>query len=347
MPPQRKESMEKKKRKLLVRNDLVDKEGAGYDVPVNLQSEKHLRSLLTPLGQDQLVELLVKTGMKIPEVAEEIRGVASTDPVHRKLFVRGLAWETTSETLRAAFSLHGEIEEGAVIVDKATGKSRGFGFITFKNMESTQKALEEPSKLIDGRLAVCNLACEGLSSASVSADVALRKVYVGGLSPDISTETLLSFFGKHGEIEEGSVAYDRDTNISRGFGFVTYKSAEVAKKAIADPNKILGGRSITVKLADTQHKGKLMQTQVPATVVPIAIPIPATYPQAPKSPIRTATAPVTYAPYLYSSPYVNPPSHYLLQSQVPYPHVSAKEPYGIPSPSPTGISGYPYYFTKH
>ena len=40
---------------------------------------------------------------------------------------------------------------GAVIYDKVTGKSRGYGFITFKNMESTQQALRAPSKLIDVR----------------------------------------------------------------------------------------------------------------------------------------------------------------------------------------------------
>jgi len=48
-----------------------------------------------------------------------------------------------------AFEEHGEIEEGAVIYDKVTGKSRGYGFITFKNMESTQQALRASSKLID------------------------------------------------------------------------------------------------------------------------------------------------------------------------------------------------------
>lgn len=48
-----------------------------------------------------------------------------------------------------AFQEHGEIEEGAVIYDKATGKSRGYGFITYKNMDSTQRALRAPSKLID------------------------------------------------------------------------------------------------------------------------------------------------------------------------------------------------------
>lgn len=48
-----------------------------------------------------------------------------------------------------AFSEHGEIEEGAVIYEKASGKSRGYGFITYKHMESTQCALRAPSKLID------------------------------------------------------------------------------------------------------------------------------------------------------------------------------------------------------
>ncbi|XP_008777247.1 UBP1-associated protein 2C-like [Phoenix dactylifera] len=314
------------------------------------QSEGQLRNLLDPLRKDQLVDLLVKLGTQYSTVAEEIKGVACSDPVHRKLFVRGLAWETTSETLCAAFSMHGEIEEGAVIFDKATGKSRGYGFITFRHMESAQKALQEPSKMIDGRLAVCNLACESLSSASVSTDVALRKIYIGGLSPDISSETLLSFFGRHGDIEEGSVAYDKDTNKSRGFGFVTYKTAEAAKKAIDDPNKTLGGRNITVKLADT-HKSKVIQAQVPAAMVPMAVPFPAGFAQSGKSQ-SASPSPVGYAPYLpamsaYPTAYPNAPAQYASPPQISYPQVGGKkEPVGLPSAAPPGIPGYPYYATK-
>lgn len=67
-----------------------------------------------------------------------------------------------------------------------------------------------------GRLAVCNLACEGLSGTSSSApDLTLRKLYIGSLSPEVTSELLLSYFGKHGSIEEGSVAYDKDSNESR------------------------------------------------------------------------------------------------------------------------------------
>lgn len=70
-------------------------------------------------------------------------------------------------------------------------------------------------------MAVCNLACEGLTGATTP-DLAQRKLYIGGLSPEITTEMLLNFFGRHGEIEEGSVAYDKDTNDSRYNSIIVY-----------------------------------------------------------------------------------------------------------------------------
>ncbi|KAL5983334.1 hypothetical protein ACLOJK_017418 [Asimina triloba] len=366
-------------------------EDTGNEEPSYVESEEQLRVLLDPLRKDQLLDLLVKLhgllvsskiseefppfeecfsimevsldawlhllsrflqGSQYASVAEEIRSVASADPVHRKLFVRGLAWETTSETLCAAFAVHGEIEEGAVIVDKATGKSRGYGFITYRHMESTHRALKDPSKLIDGRLAVCNLACEGLSSASVTSDQAQRKLYIGGLSPDISSETLLNFFGRYGEIEEGSVAYDKETNKSRGFGFITYKTLEAAKKALDDPNKILGGRNITVKLADSQ-KAKVGQTQLPPAIVPIAIPVPTGYAQPAKTPLSSYSA-YPQALAAYPTPYTGIASQYQPQAQVSYVQAPAKKDtvglpagtVGLPGGAPPAIAGYPYYGSK-
>lgn len=55
-----------------------------------------------------------------------------------------------------AFQEHGGIEEGAVIYDKVTGKSRGYGFVTFTDMESAQRALKAPSKMIDVSDIVCS-----------------------------------------------------------------------------------------------------------------------------------------------------------------------------------------------
>uniref|UniRef100_A0A2P2IY52 RRM domain-containing protein n=2 Tax=Rhizophora mucronata TaxID=61149 RepID=A0A2P2IY52_RHIMU len=321
--------------------------------------QEHLRSLLDPLNKSQLVDLLSRLGSQYPSIAEEIKSLASADPVHRKLFVRGLAWNTTSETLCAAFQMHGEIEEGAVIFDKATGKSRGYGFITYKHMESARSALAAPGKMIDGRMAVCNLACEGLVGASATPDLAQRKLYIGGLSPEITSEMLLSVFSRHGEIEEGSVAYDKDTNESRGFGFVTYKTAEAAKKAIDDPQKFLGGRTIIVKFADT-HKGKTMQTQLPAPMVAVPVPAAAAYAQPGKGHSVTASIGYTYPQnvasypaYSYPSPPTAPapypaqPAQYPTQSQISYgPAAVKKDSPGLSPPTPVGMGGYPYYLPK-
>ncbi|XP_031101722.1 UBP1-associated protein 2C-like [Ipomoea triloba] len=322
------------------------------DSSISPPAAEELRSLLDPLPKPQLVDLLAKLGSQYPSIAEEIKNVARADPALRKLFVRGLAWDTSSETLCAAFEEHGEIEEGAVIFDKATGKSRGYGFITFKDMESAQRALKAPSKMIDGRMAVCNLASEGLSSSSITPDQAQRKLYVGGLSPETTTEMLLNFFRRHGDIEEGSVAYDKDTDKSRGFGFVTYKTVESAKKAIDDPQRMLGGRNITVKLADN-YKGKVTQVQAPAAMVPVPLAMTPGYLQTQKPPGSEAPVGYTYPQSMaaypnatYSSP-LAVPSPYPVQPQIPYPQYAAQ--YAAkrdPPPTLPSFGGYPYYMPK-
>ena len=59
----------------------------------------------------------------------------------KKLFVGSLSWDTNDDGLRNAFSTHGEISEAIVISDRDTGRSRGFGFVTFDDDESADKAI--------------------------------------------------------------------------------------------------------------------------------------------------------------------------------------------------------------
>ncbi len=59
----------------------------------------------------------------------------------KKLFVGGLSWGTTDEELRKAFVAHGEITEAKVITDRDTGRSRGFGFVTFVRDEDAKAAI--------------------------------------------------------------------------------------------------------------------------------------------------------------------------------------------------------------
>ncbi|KAG5458323.1 MAG: putative glycine-rich RNA-binding protein 2, mitochondrial precursor, partial [Olpidium bornovanus] len=59
-----------------------------------------------------------------------------------KLFIGGLAWSTDSASLRSAFEPFGDVEDAVVINDRETGRSRGFGFVTFSSLEGAEKAIE-------------------------------------------------------------------------------------------------------------------------------------------------------------------------------------------------------------
>ena len=75
----------------------------------------------------------------------------------KKLFVGSLAWATDSSGLRTAFERFGEIEEAQVISDRETGRSRGFGFVTFTEEGVTQNAISEMNGAeLDGRPIVVN-----------------------------------------------------------------------------------------------------------------------------------------------------------------------------------------------
>ncbi len=70
----------------------------------------------------------------------------------KKLFVGNISWGTTDEQLNELFSQYGEIEEAVIIKDKFSGRSKGFGFVTFVNGEDADKAVEALNgQEIDGR----------------------------------------------------------------------------------------------------------------------------------------------------------------------------------------------------
>jgi len=81
----------------------------------------------------------------------------------------------------------------------------------------------------------------------------VKKIYVGNFSFSMTESELRSLFEPHGSIESATIATDRDTGRSRGFGFVSMPSDEEAEKAMAALNgKDLGGRALTVNEARPQ-----------------------------------------------------------------------------------------------
>lgn len=75
-----------------------------------------------------------------------------------KLYVGGLSYSTTSETLREYFAQCGTVESASVITDKFSGQSRGFGFVEMSTAEEAQRAISELNgKDLDGRKLTVNM----------------------------------------------------------------------------------------------------------------------------------------------------------------------------------------------
>lgn len=70
----------------------------------------------------------------------------------KKLFVGGISWNTTEDALREAFEQFGEVSEATIVVDRQTGRSRGFGFVTFSDDANADRAREQlDGTQLDGR----------------------------------------------------------------------------------------------------------------------------------------------------------------------------------------------------
>ncbi|KAK6132655.1 hypothetical protein DH2020_033607 [Rehmannia glutinosa] len=202
------------------------------------------RKIVEPFSHDQLLEIVQNALLRHPDVLDAVRSFADRDATQRKLFIRGLGWETTTDKLRALFSSYGELDEAVVILDKVTGKSKGYGFITFKHIDGAIMALKEPSKKIDGRMTVTQLAAAGISGGGAPGvgggvggvnnpvDVSMRKIYVSNVPYDMPSERLLQHFSMYGEIEEGPLGFDKATGKSKGFALFVYKTAEAARASL-------------------------------------------------------------------------------------------------------------------
>ncbi|KAA0039354.1 RNA-binding protein 24 [Cucumis melo var. makuwa] len=90
------------------------------------------------------------------------------DTTYTKVFVGGLAWETHKDTMKKYFEQFGDILEAVVITDKATGRSKGYGFVTFREPDAAMRACVDASPVIDGRRANCNLASLGVQRSKPS-----------------------------------------------------------------------------------------------------------------------------------------------------------------------------------
>ncbi|KAH7444000.1 hypothetical protein KP509_02G059700 [Ceratopteris richardii] len=118
-------------------------------------------------------------------------------------------------------------------------------------------------------MTVCHLSGAAPANTSTSAglpsvqeNVFLRKIYVGNLPKTTQGDALLEFFSQYGEIEEGPLGFDRETEKCKGFAILIYKSVEAARKCLEEPIKEFGCQQVQCKLADANKIGAHLSSSV-------------------------------------------------------------------------------------
>ena len=145
-----------------------------------------------------------------------------------KMFIGGLSWQTTPESIREYFSMFGELAEVMVMKDPATRRSRGFGFITFSDPSAVDKVLSFPLHQLDGKMVEPKVAVPRKTNPKLV--MRTKKIFVGGLSATTSLEDVKAYFEQFSKVRDAMLAYDKVTNRHRGFGFVTFDNDEVVDK---------------------------------------------------------------------------------------------------------------------
>ncbi|VDI12708.1 RNA-binding protein Musashi [Mytilus galloprovincialis] len=185
-----------------------------------------------------------------------------------KLFIGGLSWDTDQDSLLNYFSQFGEVCDCVVMKNPQTGKSRGFGFVTFKDPNCVDTVLSTQHS-IDGRQ-VDAKACNP-KGAQKSFQQAPRtnknldnhpKIFMGGL-PNVDAEYLTNYFSKYGKVLDVNVVVDQETKKSKGFGFLTFESEDSVDAVCSEHYVVISNKKVECKRAEPRN-GKQHQEAITA-----------------------------------------------------------------------------------
>uniref|UniRef100_A0A5B7A7C1 RRM domain-containing protein n=1 Tax=Davidia involucrata TaxID=16924 RepID=A0A5B7A7C1_DAVIN len=234
----------------------MDGDGAEQILAVNGDEQQHVEEQMEQQFSSE--ERGIESFDNIDDSADnEIRH--SVDDGHRdsssgKLFVGGVAWETNEESFTTYFSKYGEITDSVIMMDKISGRPRGFGFVTFADPAVTDKVLEE-DHVIDGRVVEVKRTVPREDMHVIGASKT-KKIFVGGIPPSLTEDEFKEYFSSYGNIVEHQIMLDHKTGRSRGFGFVTFENEDSVEGIFSDgKTHELGGKQVEIKKAEPKRAG--------------------------------------------------------------------------------------------
>ena len=226
-----------------------------------------------------------------------------------KVFVGGLPQNATIEDFQKHFSLYGDsVVDIEIKMDKITGRSRGFGFVTIQNCDST--------RLFSSTHRLCGKMVD-------VAEVTETKLFVVGLRHTTTREQLVDHFQKFGTVVNCEIMQDMQAGQSARFSaFVVFETAEAAGNALYEPLHLVDERRLEVRKAEPRRKGRFPGSPFTSSAMHT--------PQG--SPLHTPSFSATYGAFGGYGEYEEapPPS----PPQLTYGALGVPSSYGYPGPVP-------------
>jgi len=173
-----------------------------------------------------------------------------------KLFIGGVAFQTTEDGLRYYFEKFGELVDYALMKDRRTGAPRGFGFVKYKDPSAIDKVLAQEHSL-DGRVLDVKRAVPRdkapLPASQTEKVYESKKIFVGGLPPSVTETEFKDYFSKFGKVTESIIMLDRASNASRGFGFITFENESSIDQVLSRTDHEINGKFLEIKRAEPKE----------------------------------------------------------------------------------------------
>lgn len=171
----------------------------------------------------------------------------------RKLFIGGLSYETTEDGLRSHFGEWGEIVDCVVMREAQSKRSRGFGFVTYKESAMVDDAQANRPHKIDNREVESKRAMPREGNESQQS---VKKMFIGGCKDGTTEEMVREVFEPYGEITSVEIPTDKQSGRTKSFCFVTFEDYDSVDKCVLKKKFEMNGKKIEVKKAQPKTDKK-------------------------------------------------------------------------------------------
>ncbi|CAI5517169.1 unnamed protein product [Closterium sp. Naga37s-1] len=176
--------------------------------------------------------------------------MASQDTVSRKLVVLGIPYSMDTEGLREYMEKFGALDDVIVLKDRSTGRSRGFGYVTFSLLADAQSVAQMKHTLGGRQLEVKT----ATPKEEMSKGPKVSRIFVARVPTTVTEDRFKRYFGAFGNVTDCYMPKGHGSNPHRNIGFVTFDDAASVDKVLEEPRE-LDGATLAIDRATPKDEG--------------------------------------------------------------------------------------------